>query len=73
MTDFLGKLDITGKITDGPGGASVIPRIIRHGASLCIAALFPEHFEKLHLGTFFLYSCSINKEASEESLRTFVC
>ncbi|VDK71066.1 unnamed protein product [Litomosoides sigmodontis] len=49
VTDLLGKLDITGKITDGPGGASVIPRIIRYGASLCIAALFPEHFEKLRL------------------------
>ncbi|VBB32828.1 unnamed protein product [Acanthocheilonema viteae] len=49
VTDLLGKLDITGKITDGPGGASVIPRIIRHGASLCIAALFPEHFDKLRL------------------------
>uniref|UniRef100_A0A2K6WIF7 Uncharacterized protein n=1 Tax=Onchocerca volvulus TaxID=6282 RepID=A0A2K6WIF7_ONCVO len=49
VTDLLGKLDITGKITDGRGGASVIPRIIRHGASLCIAALFPEHFDKLRL------------------------
>ncbi|MCP9259421.1 hypothetical protein DINM_002368 [Dirofilaria immitis] len=49
VTDLLGKLDITSKITDGPGGASVIPRIIRHGASLCIAALFPEYFDKLRL------------------------
>uniref|UniRef100_A0A0R3RFS7 Peptidylprolyl isomerase n=1 Tax=Elaeophora elaphi TaxID=1147741 RepID=A0A0R3RFS7_9BILA len=49
VTDLLGKVDITGKITDGPGGASVIPRIIRHGASLCIVALFPEHFDKLRL------------------------
>ncbi|EFO21172.2 ribosomal protein S9 containing protein [Loa loa] len=49
VTDLLGKLDIRGKITDGPGGASVIPRIIRHGASLCIAALFPEHFDKLRI------------------------
>uniref|UniRef100_A0A1I8EGI0 Uncharacterized protein n=4 Tax=Wuchereria bancrofti TaxID=6293 RepID=A0A1I8EGI0_WUCBA len=49
VTDLLGKLDITGKITDGPGGNSVIPRIIRYGTSLCIAALFPEHFDKLRL------------------------
>ncbi|VDN02707.1 unnamed protein product [Thelazia callipaeda] len=49
VTNLLGKVDITGRITDGPGGSSVIPRIIRHGASLCIAALFPEHFEKLRL------------------------
>ncbi|VIO91496.1 Uncharacterized protein BM_BM7784 [Brugia malayi] len=49
VTDLLGKLDITGKITDGPGGTSVIPRIIRYGTSLCIAALFPEHFDKLRL------------------------
>lgn len=51
VTDLLGKVDIIGHITDGPGGASVIPRIIRHGASLCIAALFPDHFDKLRLGT----------------------
>lgn len=60
MTDLLGKLDIEGKITDGPGGASVIPRIIRHGASLCIAALFPEHFDKLRLGIIFYYQLLIN-------------
>lgn len=60
VTDLLGKLDITGKITDGPGGTSVIPRIIRYGTSLCIAALFPEHFDKLRLGIFFHHQWLVN-------------
>uniref|UniRef100_A0A183E324 PNPLA domain-containing protein n=1 Tax=Gongylonema pulchrum TaxID=637853 RepID=A0A183E324_9BILA len=70
VTDLLGEVDIIGNITDGPGGASVIPRIIRQGASLCIAALFPEHFDKLRLAGLLTHDprtrerCKINQKGA---------
>ena len=52
MTDLLGKIDVVSEV-EGPGGKTVIPRVVRHGVALAIAALFPEHFEKLRLGKYF--------------------
>ena len=42
-----GRVDIEAKVVEGPHGLSIIPRAVRHGASLGIAALFPETVEKL--------------------------
>lgn len=52
MTDLLEKVDVAATITEGPGGSSVVPRVVRHGAALGIAALYPDYCEKLRLGLF---------------------
>uniref|UniRef100_A0A0N5AFS9 30S ribosomal protein S9, chloroplastic n=1 Tax=Syphacia muris TaxID=451379 RepID=A0A0N5AFS9_9BILA len=48
VTDLLGQMDIVAEI-EGPGGSTVIPRAVRHGVALCIAALYPKHQNKLRL------------------------
>lgn len=48
IADLLGKVDIEAQV-EGPGGLSVIPRVVRHGAALGIAALYPEKANKLRL------------------------
>lgn len=50
LTDLFGKVDIDAKFISGNYGETVVPRAIRHGTSLCIAALFPEYREILRLG-----------------------
>ncbi|KAL3084198.1 hypothetical protein niasHT_039324 [Heterodera trifolii] len=45
----LGKVDIEAHLLDGPGGLSVVPRAVRQGAALGLAALFPETMERLRL------------------------
>lgn len=52
ITDLLGKVDVSAELV-GKGGTSVIPRVVRHGLSLCLAALYPEFETKLRLGFFF--------------------
>ncbi|TKR64289.1 hypothetical protein L596_024851 [Steinernema carpocapsae] len=49
VTDLFGKVDIRVTVDDGPGGLSVIPRVSRHAVSLCLAALYPDLFERLRL------------------------
>lgn len=48
VSHLLGRVDVVAK-TEGSGGTSAIPRAIRHGTALCIAALYPETTEKLRL------------------------
>uniref|UniRef100_A0A914HJH9 28S ribosomal protein S9, mitochondrial n=1 Tax=Globodera rostochiensis TaxID=31243 RepID=A0A914HJH9_GLORO len=45
----LGQVDVEAQVLDGPGGFSVIPRVVRQGAALGLAALFPETTEKLRV------------------------
>uniref|UniRef100_A0AC34QC17 Ribosomal protein S9 n=1 Tax=Panagrolaimus sp. JU765 TaxID=591449 RepID=A0AC34QC17_9BILA len=47
VTDMFGRVDIEARVLEGPYGLSIVPRAVRHGASLGIAALFPETVEKL--------------------------
>lgn len=47
VTDMFGRIDIEAKVLEGPYGLSIVPRAVRHGASLGIAALFPETKTKL--------------------------
>jgi small subunit ribosomal protein S9 len=47
VTDMFGRVDIEAKVLNGQYGLSIVPRAVRHGASLGIAALFPETKEKL--------------------------
>ncbi|MFH4979327.1 hypothetical protein AB6A40_006036 [Gnathostoma spinigerum] len=56
ITDLLGKVDVIARV-EGAGGPSVVPRVVRHGVALGIAALYPDHFEKLRLG----YSDAVGK------------
>ncbi|GMS89334.1 hypothetical protein PENTCL1PPCAC_11509, partial [Pristionchus entomophagus] len=48
VTDLLGSLSITATTT-GEGGETAVPRAVRHGLSLSIAALYPEKKEALTL------------------------
>uniref|UniRef100_F1L5E8 40S ribosomal protein S9 n=1 Tax=Ascaris suum TaxID=6253 RepID=F1L5E8_ASCSU len=48
VSDLLGLVDVDAEV-EGPGGLSVVPRVVRHGTALGIAALYPEHTEKLRL------------------------
>uniref|UniRef100_A0A915B0L2 Ribosomal protein S9 n=1 Tax=Parascaris univalens TaxID=6257 RepID=A0A915B0L2_PARUN len=48
VSDLLGLLDVDAEV-EGPGGLSVVPRVVRHGTALGIAALYPERAEKLRL------------------------
>ncbi|KHN74746.1 putative 40S ribosomal protein S9, mitochondrial [Toxocara canis] len=48
VADLLGLVDIAAEVK-GPGGLSVVPRVVRHGVALGIAALYPEHADKLRL------------------------
>lgn len=50
ITGLLGKVDIEAIFIDGNYGETIIPRAIRHGTSLSLAALYPEFREKLRLG-----------------------
>ncbi|KAI3422177.1 hypothetical protein GPALN_012710 [Globodera pallida] len=45
----LGQVDVEAQVLDGPGGFSVIPRVVRQGAALGLAALFPETMDKLRV------------------------
>uniref|UniRef100_A0A1I7WUU7 Sugar transporter SWEET1 n=1 Tax=Heterorhabditis bacteriophora TaxID=37862 RepID=A0A1I7WUU7_HETBA len=48
VSGFLGRVDVLAT-TSGSGGITVIPRAVRHGAALCIAALYPKTVEPLRL------------------------
>jgi len=50
VTDLLGEIDIEGKTKEESStGEMVVPRAIRHGTALSIAALFPDKKEILRL------------------------
>ena len=51
VANLLGKVDVTAT-SKGSGGATALPRAVRHGAALCIAALHPQTMEPLRLGMF---------------------
>uniref|UniRef100_A0A7E4W0J4 37S ribosomal protein S9, mitochondrial n=1 Tax=Panagrellus redivivus TaxID=6233 RepID=A0A7E4W0J4_PANRE len=46
-TNMFGRVDIEAKVLEGPYGLSIVPRAVRHGVSLGIAALFPDAVEPL--------------------------
>lgn len=55
ITDLLGKLDVSANVLENAvqnpiSGSIVRARSVRHGISLALAALFPEHRETLRLG-----------------------
>lgn len=52
-TNLYGRVDIEAKVIGGDYGLSVVPRAIRHGVSLGIAALFPETVDTLRNCKFF--------------------
>jgi len=65
VTDMLGKVDIKGEVVQTLGGSPkgegnkthghiVVPRAVRTGAALGIAALYPEHKGTLRLGNTLL-------------------
>lgn len=59
VTGLLGKLDVDAVVLENPvqnplTGYIIRTRAVRHGVSLAIAALYPEHREILRLGRKFL-------------------
>lgn len=58
VTGLLGKLDVNANVLENPvqnpiSGHIVRARAVRHGVSLAIAGLYPEHRETLRLGNDF--------------------
>lgn len=49
IADVLGKVYIAGELERGVSSDSNVVRAMRHGSSLCIAALYPEKAEMLRL------------------------
>uniref|UniRef100_A0AC34FC05 Ribosomal protein S9 n=1 Tax=Panagrolaimus sp. ES5 TaxID=591445 RepID=A0AC34FC05_9BILA len=47
VTEMFGRVDIEAKVLNDQYGLSIVPRAVRHGVSLGIAALFPDTKEKL--------------------------
>uniref|UniRef100_A0A914ZBF6 Uncharacterized protein n=1 Tax=Panagrolaimus superbus TaxID=310955 RepID=A0A914ZBF6_9BILA len=47
VTEMFGRVDIEAKVLNEQYGLSIVPRAVRHGVSLGIAALYPETKEKL--------------------------
>jgi small subunit ribosomal protein S9 len=47
VTEMFGRVDIEAKVLNEQYGLSIVPRAVRHGVSLGIAALFPETKDKL--------------------------
>lgn len=55
ITDLLGKVDVDAMIVEGTGGTSAVPKAVRHGTSVAVAALFPEYREMLRIGKISFY------------------
>ncbi|CAJ0574406.1 unnamed protein product, partial [Mesorhabditis spiculigera] len=48
VTNLIGQVDVVAT-SEGSGGETAVPRAVRHGVSLGLAALFPANEEKLRL------------------------
>ncbi|PIO67538.1 hypothetical protein TELCIR_10704 [Teladorsagia circumcincta] len=48
VAGLLGRVDVKAK-SSGSGGITALPRAVRHGTALGIAALYPEKMEPLRL------------------------
>lgn len=63
----------------GFGGDSAVPRAVRHGVALCLAALRPDQADILRLGKCFIkfklceYSIFQTSSKDYESLYSFLC
>ncbi|ETN86592.1 hypothetical protein NECAME_05896 [Necator americanus] len=56
VAGLLGKVDVKATST-GSGGITALPRAVRHGTALGIAALYPRTMEPLRLGNVVEWQC----------------
>ncbi|KHJ94179.1 hypothetical protein OESDEN_05891 [Oesophagostomum dentatum] len=75
VAGLLGRVDVKATST-GSGGITALPRAVRHGVALGIAALYPKTMEPLRLGNVveWQYPARVSGHAHpERAAHVFVC